>query len=147
MSWCWDTLSHIFIALPQFSEILMTSCEQLYVIEWISKCLFIMLWTFYSDTITCFWLRELETWSARSVAVWYSRSLRRNIFFLSLCSKSILLCMHSNHVQNKSKVSVNPAEELRIQSVIWWSPWEGLLINKGALLPNAPHHWMTAHSH
>ena len=83
---------------------------------------------------------------ARSVAIWHSRSLRNDIF-LSLCSKSILVCMHSNHVQNQSNVSAYPAEELRIEPVKWWSPWEGLLINKGALLRNAPHHRMTAHSH
>ena len=83
---------------------------------------------------------------ARSVAIWHSRSLR-NDMFLSLCSKSILVCMHSNHVQNQSNVSAYPAEELRIEPVKWWSPREGLLINKGALLRNAPHHRMTAHSH
>ena len=83
--------------------------------------------------------------SARSVAVWHSRSLMSNIFLL-LCSKSILWCMHSNRVQNQSKVSVNPAEELRIQLVKWWSPWEGQLVNKATLLPNAPHHWMSFHS-
>ena len=41
---------------------------------------------------------------ARSVAIWHFRSLM-NDMFLSLCSKSILVCMHSNHVQNQSKVS------------------------------------------
>ena len=55
---------------------------------------------------------------ARSVAIWHSRSLMSDIF-LTLCSKSIHVpvCMHSNHVQDQSKVSAYPAEELRIQPV------------------------------
>ena len=41
---------------------------------------------------------------------------------------------------------------LQITSIVvcrlkWRSPWEGQLINKGALLPNAPHQWITAHLH
>ena len=68
---------------------------------------------------------------ARTVAVWHSWSLRSNLF---LCIKSILLCMDCSYVQNQSNnVSIDPAEEPRIQPVKWWSPCEGQLINKGAL--------------
>ena len=52
----------------------------------------------------------------RFVAIGHSRSLMSDIF-LSLCSKLILVCMHSNHVQNQSRGSAYPAEELRIQPV------------------------------
>ena len=39
--------------------------------------------------------------------------------------------MDYNHVQNQSdKVSINQAEEVRIQPVKWWSPWEGQQIDK-----------------
>ena len=40
--------------------------------------------------------------------------------------------MHSNRVQNQSKVSAYLAEEFRIQPVKCLSPWEGQLINKTA---------------
>ena len=79
--------------------------------------------------ITCFRLREFETWYLQDLL---PLSIQDNwwvIFFSSLCSKWILVCMHSNHIQNQSKVSAYPAEELRIQPVKWWSPWEGLLMH------------------
>ena len=42
--------------------------------------------------------------------------------------------MDCSYVQNQSNdVSIDLAEEPRIQPVKWWSPFEGQLINKGAL--------------
>ena len=60
--------------------------------------------------------------------------------------------MDGSHVQNQSNtVSINPAEEPRIQPVKRWPPCEGQLINKGALFvalctPSLGH-CMTVHSH
>ena len=140
MIWCWDTLSHIFVTLPQFwdtHEIMWAT-----LCYWMNlKCLFTMLSASYLVIITCFWLRELQTRYLQDLLLFGIPDHWWVIRFLSLCSKS----MHSNYVQNQSKVTAYPAEELRIQPVKWWSLWEGQLINKGALLPNAPHHWMTAH--
>ena len=110
-----------------------------FVIEWIWKCLFHMLSASYLVIITCFWLRELETWYLQDLLPFGIPDHWWVIYFLTLCSKSILVpvCMHSNHVQDQSKVSAYPAEELRIQPVKWWSPWEGRPANKqrGSIAP------------
>ena len=91
-----------------------------------------MLSASYLVIITCFWLRELETWYLQDLLPFGIPDHWWVIYFLTLCSKSILVpvCMHSNHVQDQSKVSAYPAEELRIQPVKWWSPWEGRPANK-----------------
>ena len=91
-----------------------------------------MLSASYLVIITCFWLRELETWYLQDLLPFGIPDHWWVIYFLTLCNKSILVpvCMHSNHVQDQSKVSAYPAEELRIQPVKWWSPWEGRPANK-----------------
>ena len=125
-------------------------------IMWVTFCYWMNLEVFiyhaiisasYLVIITCFWLRQLETWFLQDLLPFGIPDHWWMIYFLSLYSKSILVCMHSNHVQNQSNVSAYPAEELRIEPFKWWSPWEGLLINKGALMLSTPHHRMTAHSH
>ena len=145
MIWCWDTLSHFY-----FSTAILRDIGD---IMWVTLCWWMNFKVFIYHAISFLFSHHYLFLTervgnmifARFVAIWHCRSLISDIF-LSLCSKSILVCMDSNHVQNQSKVSAYPAEELRIQPVKWWSPWEGLLINKGVLLPNAPHHRMTVHS-
>ena len=75
---------------------------------------------------------QLETWYLQDLLPFGIPDHWWVIYFLTLCSKSILVPvgMHNNHVQDQSKVSAYPAEELRIQPVKWWSPWEGRPANK-----------------
>ena len=114
-----EILSQFFFSLPH-GDIDGITCATL--CYWINFEVFIYHAISFLFSHHYLFLTELETWYLRDLLLFGITDHWWVIYFLSLCSKSILLWMHSNHVQNQSKVSVNPAEELRIQPFKWWSP-------------------------
>ena len=112
-----------------------------------SSFLFGHHYLFLTETVGNIWYMYLEELVQFEIPDHWGMT---NFIFISFFNSvhQFFLYIDCNHAQNQgNKISVNPVEGLRIQPVEWGSLWRGQLINKGALLPNAPHHWMTAHCH